>query len=124
MASLWVPKFGPISQNWFAEGRTPRPSPKFGDLFPKIGLPKAGPLGPTPKFDLLGLILGQLGPLWDLLGPLWGLLGPLWGLFRGILGASMGGNPGAHQTDRVQDHAHCGAWCADNAFHSPDSEGV
>ena len=63
-----APKLGPIFENWFAEGRTPRPSPKF-DLLDPFG-PYWGPLRP---------IWGLLGPLWSLLGPLWGLLGPLWG---------------------------------------------
>ena len=46
---------GPISQNWFAEGRTPRGK---------------------PKFDLSG-------PLWGLLGPLCSLCGALFGPGRG-----------------------------------------
>ena len=50
-----APKLESISQNWFAEGRTPRPSPKL-DLFLKIGLPETGPLVGAPKLDLLGPI--------------------------------------------------------------------
>ena len=49
------PKIGTIFENWFAEGRTPRPSPK-SDLFLKIGLPEAGPLGGAPKlFETWGV---------------------------------------------------------------------